>query len=176
MVRTMADRKELRLGLVCYGGSSLAIYMHGTTKEINRLVKASALADAGLGPAKPSEAVYHELLAALGEHPASPGLRAVVDVVAGTSAGGINGIYLAKALAHNVSQDGLRDLWFLRGDMDRLVLGPRKLLGIPLSWKLKVPGLAIRALRRSPCAATTCPGGSTGRLWRWTAQARSPPR
>jgi len=35
--------KELRLGLVCYGGSSLAIYMHGITKEVNRLVKASAL-------------------------------------------------------------------------------------------------------------------------------------
>lgn len=27
------DVKELRLGLVCYGGVSLAIYMHGMTKE-----------------------------------------------------------------------------------------------------------------------------------------------
>ena len=25
--------KELRLALVCYGGVSLAVYMHGTTKE-----------------------------------------------------------------------------------------------------------------------------------------------
>ena len=37
--------KELRLALVCYGGSSLAIYMHGVTKELHRLVRASSLLD-----------------------------------------------------------------------------------------------------------------------------------
>jgi hypothetical protein len=35
--------------------------------------------------------------------------RVVVDAIASTSAGGINGVYLAKALAHNRSQDPLRD-------------------------------------------------------------------
>ena len=39
--------RELRLAVVLYGGASLAIYMHGTTKELQRLVKASALADRG---------------------------------------------------------------------------------------------------------------------------------
>ena len=39
------DVRELRLAVVLYGGASLAIYMHGTTKELQRLVKASALAD-----------------------------------------------------------------------------------------------------------------------------------
>ena len=33
--------KELRLALVCYGGVSLAVYMHGTTKEVWKLVRAS---------------------------------------------------------------------------------------------------------------------------------------
>ena len=33
--------RELRLALVCYGGVSLAIYMHGVTKEFERLVAAS---------------------------------------------------------------------------------------------------------------------------------------
>ena len=32
---------ELRLALVCYGGVSLAIYMHGVTLEIQKLVAAS---------------------------------------------------------------------------------------------------------------------------------------
>src|SRR5215217_3251966 len=41
--------KELRLALVCYGGSSLAVYMHGVTKELHRLVKGSALLEAGEG-------------------------------------------------------------------------------------------------------------------------------
>ena len=27
--------KELRIALVCYGGISLAVYMHGVTKEID---------------------------------------------------------------------------------------------------------------------------------------------
>ena len=36
--------KELRIALVCYGGVSLAVYMHGITKEIWRLAKASQAA------------------------------------------------------------------------------------------------------------------------------------
>jgi DNA/RNA-binding domain of Phe-tRNA-synthetase-like protein len=33
--------KELRLALVCYGGISLAVYMHGITKEIWNFARAS---------------------------------------------------------------------------------------------------------------------------------------
>ncbi|MBT6036857.1 MAG: DUF3376 domain-containing protein, partial [Kordiimonadaceae bacterium] len=33
--------KELRLALVCFGGVSLAIYMHGVSKEILKLARAS---------------------------------------------------------------------------------------------------------------------------------------
>ena len=33
--------KELRLALVCFGGLSLAVYMHGASKEILKLVRAS---------------------------------------------------------------------------------------------------------------------------------------
>src|SRR4029078_389734 len=36
------DVRELRLALVCYGGVSLAIYMHGITKELEKLARASA--------------------------------------------------------------------------------------------------------------------------------------
>ena len=35
------DVAELRLALVCYGGVSLAIYMHGITKELEKLARAS---------------------------------------------------------------------------------------------------------------------------------------
>ena len=92
------DVRELRLAIVLYGGSSLAIYMHGTTKELQRLVKASALAERGVAATTASERVYGEMLAKLAERdPADVRTRVVVDVVAGTSAGGINGVYLAKA-------------------------------------------------------------------------------
>ena len=141
-----SGRKELRLALVCYGGSSLAIYMHGVTKEVQRLVKGSALLDAGLEPVPgaASESAYRELLRELAQQ-SGVQTRVVVDVIAGTSAGGINGIYLAKALAHNRSQDALRDVWFERGDMRQLLLLPQK-------WpvKLRLALLLPRALRTSP--------------------------
>ena len=35
------NAKELRLAIVCYGGVSLAIYMHGITKELHKLARAS---------------------------------------------------------------------------------------------------------------------------------------
>ena len=102
--------------------------MHGITKEIHRLAKASAMLEAAPDgwSGSASENVYRELLAELAEHhPQKVRTRVVVDVVAGTSAGGINGVYLAKGLAHNRSQDSLRDLWFERGDIDQLLNAPR---------------------------------------------------
>ncbi len=138
------DIRELRLAVVLYGGASLAIYMHGTTKELQRLVKASALADHGVPATTASERVYGELLAELARRdPARVRTRVVVDVVAGTSAGGINGVYLAKAIAHNRSQDSLRDLWFERGDIKVLLRGPAWLP--PL---LKVPLLLVGAVKK----------------------------
>src|SRR3954468_3633708 len=88
--------KELRLAIVCYGGSSLAVYMHGVTKELHRLVKGSALLEAEEGdPATPSERVYGRLLDELAERSGEQlRTRVVVDVIAGTSAGGINGVCL----------------------------------------------------------------------------------
>jgi patatin-related protein len=141
--------KELRLGLVCYGGSSLCIYMHGITKEIHRLVHASAVRSAGGDLTEPTEKVYGDLLASLAEKNGVD-LRIIVDVIAGTSAGGINGIFLGKAIAGNRSQDGLRDLWFNRGDMDVLTIGPKKFAGFRLTWKRKLPWLIKHALTRSP--------------------------
>ena len=34
--------KELRIALVCFGGVSLAVYMHGISKEILKLIRASS--------------------------------------------------------------------------------------------------------------------------------------
>ena len=40
-------QKELRRALVCYGGVSLAVYMHGVTKEIWHLARASRATNSG---------------------------------------------------------------------------------------------------------------------------------
>jgi patatin-related protein len=114
--------REIRLGLVCYGGVSLAIYMHGMTKELQKLVIAARALEDGAALAGGSEQVYLEVLKDIAEQ-TGVRPRVVIDVVAGTSAGGINGIILCKALAHNLSQDALRDLWFERGDVKQLLGG-----------------------------------------------------
>lgn len=131
-------RRELRFALVLYGGVSLCIYMHGTTKEINRLVSGSAALANGEASTSESERVYRELLEWLAER---DGVRTdvSVDVIAGTSAGGINGVYLAKALARNLSQDNLRDLWLDRGDLNVLLWGPSV-----LKWRARIPLVLAR--------------------------------
>lgn len=47
--------------------------------------------------------------------------RFVIDILSGTSAGGINAIFLAKALANDKQIDGLRDLWVKEGDIAKLI-------------------------------------------------------
>ena len=130
------DVRELRLALVCYGGVSLAIYMHGVTRELHKLVRASAAYDRDQARHRftegSTEDVYWQLLRRIhqdgaGAVPKGTRLRVVVDIIAGTSAGGINGICLSKAIALNCSQDALRDLWFDNGDITKLVAGPQKL-------------------------------------------------
>ena len=64
--------RELRLAVVCYGGVSLAIYMHGVTKEIHKLVLASAALenDPETNPfgADTTERVYWDVLSRISQH------------------------------------------------------------------------------------------------------------
>jgi patatin-related protein len=127
--------KELRIALVCFGGVSLAVYMHGISKEILKLVRASsalhaipdraARLDAAFaerpeahGRDEDTESVYFALLREIGR---KIDLRVIVDIIAGASAGGINGTMLARALAHDLPMDALRDLWLEEADVTQLL-------------------------------------------------------
>ena len=79
--------RELRLALVCYGGISLAVYMHGITKEVWRLAVASRALHDGDGAASGTAAVYRDLLAEI-EHASGTRVRVLPDIIAGASAGG----------------------------------------------------------------------------------------
>ncbi|MGB1876690.1 MAG: patatin-like protein [Rhodospirillaceae bacterium] len=114
--------KELRLALVCYGGVSLAVYMHGVTKEILKLVRASRDRNSE-NPThrediRDSEDVYADLLASFEP---DLDLRVVVDIIAGASAGGINGIILGRALAHDLEIDPVRSFWLTHTDVTELM-------------------------------------------------------
>ena len=92
--------KELRIGLILYGGVSLAIYIYGVVYEFLRLVR--------------QEDAYGELTKAVGVKP-------TIDVISGSSAGGINGLFLAKALASGADLSPLRELWIQQGDLETLI-------------------------------------------------------
>lgn len=118
----MMHEKELRLALICYGGVSLAVYMHGITKEIWHLVRASYAhnCDQSNVPLSASAHVYTELLAHI-EAKAALQLRVLPDIIAGASAGGINGIFLAQAIAQGQSLDPLTALWLEKADIEALI-------------------------------------------------------
>lgn len=130
--------KELRIALVCYGGISLAVYMHGITKEIWRLAKASQLLHAD--DEAPEGGTYRDLLRAIRER-CDLDLRVYVDILAGASAGGINAVFLAHAIAQGRSVEPLTDLWLTSADVDKL-LDPQvgrvsrfaKSAAVPLAW------------------------------------------
>jgi patatin-related protein len=127
--------KELRIALVCFGGVSLAVYMHGISKEILKLVRASSalhgVADRAVrskagffdrfdrsDPEYDTEPIYFELLREIGR---KVELRVVVDIIAGASAGGINGAMLARALSHDLPMGRLRELWLENADVTILL-------------------------------------------------------
>ncbi|HEX7877739.1 MAG TPA: patatin-like protein [Sphingobium sp.] len=112
--------RELRLALVCYGGISLAVYMHGITKEIWRLARASRGFHDGTTSGNSSEAVYRQLLHDL-EAASGIKLRVMPDIIAGASAGGINGIFLAQAIETGQSLEPLTDMWLENADVERLL-------------------------------------------------------
>lgn len=139
--------REIRFAIVMYGGISLAIYMNGIAHEMLELVKATAPDKPALGQyphngetvlpknalfpdtaLKGTAAVYRKLARILADGSATAydpqqaiKVRFVVDIVSGTSAGGLNGLFLAKALVRETSLDALAKLWVEEGDIGKLL-------------------------------------------------------
>lgn len=117
--------QEIRFAVVLYGGVSLAIYINGVTRELFNLARASAPKDERISPLSPLEEVYAELARELDA-------RFVVDIISGTSAGGINGVALAKALATGRDMAPLSQLWIEEGDIARLINDKLSVAGLGL--------------------------------------------
>jgi patatin-related protein len=132
--------QEVRFALVMYGGSSLCIYMNGVAQEFLHLVRATAPAAPlstspteapPLGDDAGTECVYRKLgqLLSYGDMPKTVApaeddpitTRFVVDIISGSSAGGINGVFLAKALSNDQDIGPLKNLWIEEGDFAKLL-------------------------------------------------------
>jgi patatin-related protein len=86
------------------GGVSLAVWEGGVALEIGRLVRGDC-------------AAYNDLLTITGS-------TCRVDVISGTSAGGLNGAFLAMALSHDKPLTAARDLWLRQGGFEELLRSP----------------------------------------------------
>ena len=143
-------QKELRIALICYGGVSLAVYMHGVTKEVWHLAKASSGFHAGDAPFAGVRKVYCDLLQHI-EQEHNLRLRFLPDILSGASAGGINAVFLAQAVHSGHSLEPLTDLWLENADVSRLTdpdAAPMwryaKIWAQPIAeWVLRRPGNAV---------------------------------
>lgn len=164
--------QELRFAVVLYGGVSLAIYINGVVQELLHLVRATAPAVAPSGDAadvdgnallapgelESSEVVYRiagQLAHWRGQaregypEPSDPvATRFVVDIISGTSAGGINGVFLAKALANEQPLADLTELWIRQGELTRLLNDELALTELELPETEEDEAGFVAALRR----------------------------
>ncbi len=145
-------QKELRIALVCYGGVSLAVYMHGVTKELWKLARASRAFLGGEDEPHGTEAVYLRLLRHI-QSTHDVRVRVLPDIVAGASAGGLNGVFLAQAIHSGQSLEPLTKLWLECADVD-VLLDPdarpwsrvAKFWAMPIVWwLLRRPGNVVSA-------------------------------
>lgn len=93
--------REIQLGLVVYGGVSLAIYTHGVCQEFYHAVRGRGI---------------YKLIKALTD------ADLVVDAISGSSAGGINGILLGYAIANSTDREmvdfsAFARIWRNSGDL-----------------------------------------------------------
>ena len=145
--------KELRLALICYGGVSLAVYMHGITKEVWHLARASrAFHHPERVPLDGVAAAYHDFLGII-ERDHGLRLRVLPDILTGASAGGINAVFLAQAIHSGHSLEPLTDLWLENADVSQLtdpdaepMWRYAKFWAQPIAeWFLRRPGNAVSA-------------------------------
>ncbi|MEP7362332.1 MAG: patatin-like protein, partial [Acidobacteriota bacterium] len=137
----------------------LCVYMNGIAQELLHLVKATA--PSRTNPNEPflanptaTQAVYRKLGQFLA-HPArlsdfssiTPDTpihtRFLIDAIAGTSAGGINGVFLAKALALEGDLTSLKELWKNEGDISKLINDKGSMIDDLARYELQDPPTSL---------------------------------
>jgi patatin-related protein len=111
--------EEVRLAMAWNGGVSLAIWMGGVAVELDqsrRTIPRASATTATAGSAGSTAALYQALADAFDR-------RLVIDILAGASAGGLNGALLAGVITHRTTLAAaeLRSRWLDIGDFGKLL-------------------------------------------------------
>lgn len=128
--------EEVRLAMALNGGVSLAVWMGGCAVELDCARRAwlgpEELAFAGYEPGETGATRRRDLYHRLGR---ACGRRLSIDVLAGASAGGVNGALLSAAMVagRRLHPQFVRDRWLELGDLSLLLRDPRRLEAEPRS-------------------------------------------
>ncbi|MGP9016873.1 patatin-like protein [Streptomyces sp. BR1] len=126
-----ARTQEIRIATAMTGGVSLAIWMGGVARELNLLQQAAwrrhppaegdFVADLGAAPDPQGKVreLYVRLLNLLDT-------TVSIDVLSGTSAGGINGALLGLARVNAFDLGPLREFWLKSGAFETLLRDPKE--------------------------------------------------
>ncbi|WP_106397589.1 DUF3376 domain-containing protein [Actinocorallia populi] len=115
------DAEEVRLALVMNGGAGFAVWMGGVAHELDLLRRASR--GEPEKDVRKSDLPVFRFWRKVTREGAAP-RRVRIDIIAGTSAGGLNGLMLATAIGRNTALTGLRELWQRSAALDRLLAEP----------------------------------------------------
>ncbi|MDD7942942.1 DUF3376 domain-containing protein [Actinomycetospora lutea] len=95
--------RTVRLALVMNGGISLAVWMGGVARELDIAARASTGRTGGVSEEDlPHYEMWEKICA---------GTKVEIDIIAGTSAGGLNGTLLATSQALSSSLPSLKEMW-----------------------------------------------------------------
>jgi predicted acylesterase/phospholipase RssA len=100
--------RQTRYAVVLQGGVSLAVWMGGVTHELNQLRLAS---EGILSGHRLASSAWTRILEASSR-------TAIIDLLAGTSAGGLNGTILATAVARGANLPAMRTMWSTLASLD----------------------------------------------------------
>ena len=101
--------QEIRIAMTMTGGSSLAVWMGGIATETSHLLRTSRSVE--------PVGTYRKLLDLLNA-------TVSVDVLTGTSAGGVNAACLGLAEAYGSTPGILRDTWIKTGSIETMIRDP----------------------------------------------------
>ncbi len=113
------------------GGASMAVWIGGAVAEINNLRTAvTSTPAAGGGEHEPDEDHPWSVLAGLAGYDSVD-----VDVLAGTSAGGLNSVLLASSVVYGMRFDAMRRTWVRLADLEAMARP------VPRFWHPRPPSL-----------------------------------
>ncbi|WP_328978489.1 patatin-like protein [Streptomyces canus] len=106
--------REIRLALVLNGGVSLAVWMGGVIHELDLIRRASRGDHSHAPEDEPIFSMWQEITD-------KAHASVLIDIISGTSAGGLNGMLLASTIARGAPMSNLRQVWKTSADLQKLL-------------------------------------------------------